>query len=321
MGALKIPLFQKLLGLKSLHLSACLLTRLRGIKARCIHVSLNYLITRRASELDILINKVNRVIHEDTLLLNELKKAQVAAFPEAYLQPSKGVVYIRPTTKYCKHFQIPKQRVMANKKLIMTLETYLKTKQYKTIEDEDMIKLLGRYLKDAETNFLKTQSNTNSDLDDDEQKKDDQKPSGSNPSQPSKATGSKTEDKKRDDEKRGDERRRKKKEDVRDERREKQKAEKEERGRKYAVNISMFEQRTNELKAKGMSRISKDGHFLNIKVGRFSRFRVGYLNGYSLDDWIKLVEDLRGTKIIEELQVLVNLKDLIRKESGYENFM
>ncbi|KAL8156533.1 hypothetical protein AgCh_001577 [Apium graveolens] len=56
-----------------------------------IEVSLNYLITRRALELDILINKFNRVIQEDTLLLTELKKAQVSAFPEAYLQPSKEV--------------------------------------------------------------------------------------------------------------------------------------------------------------------------------------------------------------------------------------
>ncbi|KAL8090762.1 hypothetical protein AgCh_040000 [Apium graveolens] len=54
----------------------------------------------------------------------------------------------------------------------------LKTKQYKTVEDEDMIKLLGRYLKNAETNLPKTQINTNGDLDDDEKKKDDKKPSG-----------------------------------------------------------------------------------------------------------------------------------------------
>ncbi|KAL8134742.1 hypothetical protein AgCh_009673 [Apium graveolens] len=53
-----------------------------------MQVSLNYLISRRASELDILINKVRVVIHEDTLLLAELKNAQVATFPEAYLQPS-----------------------------------------------------------------------------------------------------------------------------------------------------------------------------------------------------------------------------------------
>ena len=45
------------------------------------------------------------------------------------------------------------------------------------------------------------------------------------------------------------------------------------------------------------------------------------MNGYSLDDWLKLVEALRGNEIIEELQVLVNLKDLIRKEPGYEDFM
>ena len=70
-----------------------------------------------------------------------------------------------------------------------------------------------------------------------------------------------------------------------------------------------------------MSRISKHVHFLNIKVGRFSRFRVGYLNGYSLDEWLKLVKALRGTEIIKELQVLVNLKDLIRKDPGYEDFM
>ena len=70
-----------------------------------------------------------------------------------------------------------------------------------------------------------------------------------------------------------------------------------------------------------MSRLSKDGHFQNIKVSRFSRFRAGYLNGYSLDEWLKLVEALRGTKILEEMEVLVTLKDLIRKESGYEDFM
>ncbi|KAL8125261.1 hypothetical protein AgCh_012808 [Apium graveolens] len=70
---------------------------------------------------------------------------------------------------------------MSNKKLIMTLETDLKTRQYKTVEDEDMIKLSRRYLKNAETNLPKTQINTNGDLDDDEQKKVDQKPSGLNP--------------------------------------------------------------------------------------------------------------------------------------------
>ncbi|KAL8121467.1 hypothetical protein AgCh_018263 [Apium graveolens] len=57
------------------------------------------------------------------------------------------------------------------------------------------------------------------------------------------------------------------------------------------------------------------------KDRKFSRFRDGYLNGYSPDEWLKLAESLRGTEIIEELQVLVNLKDLIRKEPGYEDFM
>ncbi|KAL8126211.1 hypothetical protein AgCh_013485 [Apium graveolens] len=45
--------------------------------------------SRRASELDIFINKVKVMIHEDTLMLTELRNAQVDAFPEAYLQPSK----------------------------------------------------------------------------------------------------------------------------------------------------------------------------------------------------------------------------------------
>ena len=71
---------------------------------RCMQVSLNYLILRRAPELDILINKVRVVIHENIILLAELKNAQEAALLEAYLQPSKGVVYICPITKHLKHF-------------------------------------------------------------------------------------------------------------------------------------------------------------------------------------------------------------------------
>ncbi|KAL8155297.1 hypothetical protein AgCh_000609 [Apium graveolens] len=104
----------------------------------------------------------------------------------------------------------------------MTTVTDLKKKQYKTIEDEKMIKLLGRYFRNSEANLPKTQINKDN-LDDDAQKKDDQKPSGSNPSQSSKVTGSKEDDKKIDakkkgnDEKKGDERRRKK-EDVRSKR-------------------------------------------------------------------------------------------------------
>ncbi|KAL8126091.1 hypothetical protein AgCh_013393 [Apium graveolens] len=57
---------------------------------RCMQVSLNCLISRRASELDIFISKVRFITSEDTMLLTTLRDAQVAAFPEAYLQPSKG---------------------------------------------------------------------------------------------------------------------------------------------------------------------------------------------------------------------------------------
>ncbi|KAL8104975.1 hypothetical protein AgCh_028944 [Apium graveolens] len=101
---------------------------------------------------------------------------------------------------------------MAHKKLILTLETDLKTKN-KTDEDIKMIRILGRYLRDPEAKLPKTQFNKD-DLDDNEQKKDDQKPSGSNPSQSSKEPGSKEVAKKKgNDEKKGDDRRRKKKED------------------------------------------------------------------------------------------------------------
>ncbi|KAL8093621.1 hypothetical protein AgCh_035489 [Apium graveolens] len=56
---------------------------------RCMQVSLNYLVSRRASELDIFIIKVKVITREDTMLLTELRDAQVAAFPKAYLQPRK----------------------------------------------------------------------------------------------------------------------------------------------------------------------------------------------------------------------------------------
>ncbi|KAL8116264.1 hypothetical protein AgCh_022680 [Apium graveolens] len=49
---------------------------------RCMQVSLNYLLSRWASELDIFINKVKVITREDTMLLTELRDAQVAAFPE-----------------------------------------------------------------------------------------------------------------------------------------------------------------------------------------------------------------------------------------------
>ncbi|KAL8104331.1 hypothetical protein AgCh_028515 [Apium graveolens] len=176
-------------------------------KDRCMQMSLNYLVSRRAYELDILINKVRVVTHEDTLLLAELKNAHVATFPEAYLQPSKGITYICPNTKHFKHFQIPKQCVMANKKLIMILETGLKSKKNKNFDDVEMIKFLGRYLSDAEANLPKTQINKDN-LDDDEQKKDDQNPFGSNPSQSTKPYGSKDGEKKKEDDKKNDEKKR-----------------------------------------------------------------------------------------------------------------
>ncbi|KAL8092109.1 hypothetical protein AgCh_034411 [Apium graveolens] len=174
---------------------------------RCMQVSLNYLVSRRASELDIFISKVKFITHEDTLLLTELRNAQMAAFPEAYLHPSKGITYICPNTNYFKHFQIPKHYVMSNKKLIMILGTGLRAKKNKNNDDMEMIKLPRRYLDNAEANLPKTQINKDN-LDDDEQKKDDQNPSGSNPSQSSKPSGSKRGEKKKRDDKKDEERRR-----------------------------------------------------------------------------------------------------------------
>ncbi|KAL8147271.1 hypothetical protein AgCh_004842 [Apium graveolens] len=58
-----------------------------------LRVTLSYLQTLRASELDVMIDRVNPVIQKDTQLLQELKKTQISTFPEAYLHPHKGVVY------------------------------------------------------------------------------------------------------------------------------------------------------------------------------------------------------------------------------------
>ena len=79
---------------------------------------------------------------------------------------------------------------MANRRLIMVLESELKSKKLKTSEDEAMIKILRRYIDNPEANLPKTQINKD-DLVDDEQKKDGQNPSGSNSSQSSKAIGGK----------------------------------------------------------------------------------------------------------------------------------
>ncbi|KAL8145226.1 hypothetical protein AgCh_003428 [Apium graveolens] len=171
---------------------------------RCMKVNLNYLISRRASEIDILINKVRIINNEEKMLLAELKKAQEAAFPEAYLHPSKEVHYICSTTKQLKHFQVPKNCIMANRRLIMVLESGLKSKKLKTSEDEAMIKILRRYIDNSEANLPKTKINTD-DLGDDAQKKDGQNPSGSNSSQSSKAIGGKSDSEKEKEKKSGSE--------------------------------------------------------------------------------------------------------------------
>ncbi|KAL8125276.1 hypothetical protein AgCh_012820 [Apium graveolens] len=128
--------------------------------------------------------------------------------------------------------------------------------------------------------FPRAQINTKDDLDDDEQKKDEHKSSGSNPSQSSKATGGKMDEKKKGKEdKKERDAGKKRKRDVEGERRNRKdsstrmrmvvlaerlrernirharkKDEWEERERKYAKEIEMFEQRSNELKAIGLSR-------------------------------------------------------------------
>ncbi|KAL8120312.1 hypothetical protein AgCh_017470 [Apium graveolens] len=169
-----------------------------------MQVNINYLISRRASEVDILINKVRIIIDEEKMLLAELKKAHEAAFPEAYLHPSKGVHYICSTTKQLKHFQVPKNCVMANRRLIMVLESGLKSKKLKTSEDEAMIKILRRYIDNPEANLPKTQIKKD-DFGDDEQKKDGQNPSSSNSSQSSKAIGGKSDSEKEKEKKSGSE--------------------------------------------------------------------------------------------------------------------
>ncbi|KAL8118491.1 hypothetical protein AgCh_016133 [Apium graveolens] len=169
---------------------------------RCMQVNFNYLISRRASEIDILINKVRIINNEEKMLLAELKKAQEAAFPEAYLHPNKGVHYIYSTTKQLKHFQVPKNCGMANRRLIMVLESELKSNKLNTGEDEAMIKILRRYIDNPEANLPKTQINTD-DLGDDEQKKDGQNPFGSNSIQSSKAIGGKGDSEKENEKKSG----------------------------------------------------------------------------------------------------------------------
>ncbi|KAL8105015.1 hypothetical protein AgCh_028977 [Apium graveolens] len=320
-----------------------------------------------------------------TMLLTVLREAQVAAFPESYLQPNKGITYICPTTRQLRNFQIPKHYIMSKKKLIMILRTSLKAKKNKNNDDMEMIKLLRRYLENVEANLPKTQFNKD-DLDDDEQKKNDQNPFGSNPSQSIKPSGSKGGEKKKEDDKK-DEKKKSRDEDhfqhlaeeivriwivslrevrvyfkdgrfilldkklmdslapteikrvisllkgkdtvtrawrsslaewliEREEIKKRDKAEAEERRRRNYEEIGMYIKRSEELKAKGMKKISKDGRFLNIRAGGFSRFCREILDqGYSKEARQKLVEALSGTPIIEELEILDKLKDQLRKEA------
>ena len=90
----------------------------------------------------------------------------------------------------------------------------------------------------------------------------------------------------------------------REERRKRNEAEYEERKRKYDEEIEIYIKGSEELKAKGMSRISKDGKFLNIKVDKFTRFRIDLLNGYRKTDRLKLVGALNETPIKEGLEFL-----------------
>ena len=45
------------------------------------------------------------------------------------------------------------------------------------------------------------------------------------------------------------------------------------------------------------------------------------LDGYSKTDQLKLIEALTGTQILEELEILVQLKDLVREESKVSVFV
>ncbi|KAL8132716.1 hypothetical protein AgCh_008261 [Apium graveolens] len=252
---------------------------------------------------------------------------------------------------------------MCNKKLIMILGTGLKTKKNKNNDDMEMIKLLRRYLDNAETNLPKTHINKD-DLDDDEQKKYDQNSFGSNPSQSSKPSGSKSGEKKKDDNKKDEEKKRRNEEHFqqlaeeivkvwivslrevrvfyedgsftflgsklmdkdtatrawrsvlaewlieREETKKREEAEAEERRRNFDKEIEMYIKRSEELKTKKMSRISKDGKFLNIKADQFSRFQIDLLDkGYSKAARQELMEALSGTPIVEELEILDYLKD------------
>ncbi|XP_074347146.1 uncharacterized protein LOC141685975 [Apium graveolens] len=199
--------------------------------ARCLQVSLSNLRILRASELAVVIDKVHVVITEDTQLLHELKKAQIDDFPKAYLYPRKGVAYICSQTKKCKIFNVPKNCVRGNMRPIMALQSDLKRKKNKKIEDEEMIRILEGYLIKRVISLLKDKDTA------------------------TKAWRFVLAERLVE----------------REERRARNKVESEERKRKYDEDIEMYIQKSEDLKAKGISRVTKDGQFLNVKASRFSR--------------------------------------------------
>ena len=88
-----------------------------------------------------------------------------------------------------------------------------------------------------------------------------------------------------------------------------------EKRRKYEHDIDEYIRRSEELKAAGKSRISKDGKFLNVKAGSLSRYMIGMLASYPKQDLLKLIEALTDTPILEELEILVQIKNIIEKGS------
>ncbi|KAL8126320.1 hypothetical protein AgCh_013564 [Apium graveolens] len=104
----------------------------------------------------------------------------------------------------------------------------------------------------------------------------------------------------------------------RNKRRARENMEMDERAIKKAEELDKLEKRLNQLKYQGLSRVSKNGVFLNIRTQGLSRYMVEYLGSYSLEERLKLVVAMRGTEIFKELECLVRLIDLVRSQSGYE---
>ena len=101
----------------------------------------------------------------------------------------------------------------------------------------------------------------------------------------------------------------------REEMRDEHKASIAERRRKYEEEIDEYLKRSKELTTAGKSRISKDGKFLHVKAGSLSRYMIGMLTSYPKPDLLKLIEALTGTPILEELEILIQLKDIVKENS------